>query len=803
MKKVIAWLLVLTLTAAVSIGATLAYLTDTDEDVNVMTLGEVKIDQLEYERIDDETTGGEAAVQEFHDNKPLLPAVTENGFDYTPGTSYVDWAQIGKDGYTSDIWNPEKINNEVDKMVFVKNKGDYDAYVRSVFAFEAGKYTTLDEFRKMVHLNLNETAYIWGWMPTPVPIGDCAYFVATATYNKVLHPGALTEISLSQIALDKTATNEDVAAFGDTYQVLVKSQGIQAQGFEDPDTALNEGFGVIDADNIPFEDDNPIEGIDLKTALHYYEGDTTGTKITTKVTNVVFGLNEEYADIVDTYEGTLVDVEQDVPVYAYYVENGSNYDVYVLANDDIYTPRNSTELFQGMNSMVTLDSGNMNTSRTEIYSGFLKDCNALTAVIGVEDWQTTKAQQMDNMFNNCWVLDNLDLRKWDMHNVDSLKNMFRYCHALKNFDASTWKLDNAGDMAQMFLHCRSLKELKINSWGLGKAWRLYLTFSDCQSLEVLEVSDWNTTSVTDMTGVFQNCFKMTSFDVAKWDTSNVTSLRGAFAGNTEMVELDISEWDVRKCTNFTQMFQGRGSNSMDMKIKKLDLSKWEPISAVRLGHMFYGCAQLTELDLSGWNMPNLYTTSHMFADCINLEVIDVSGWQTSEKWLSMDAMFNDCRKVKFLDVSSFTTSGVTEFSQIFEACWVLEEIKGLENWDTSSGRSFDQTFLSCSSLKELNLSSFDTGNAMYGNKHLNGDLSLGFSQMFSGCNNLQKLVLSDKFDFDGNGTVTATATLPNPGKVDGQTAMWYNAANDTYYAASEIPEKTSATYVAAIPPTNP
>ena len=41
MKKIIAWLLVLTLTAAVSIGATLAYLTDTDEDVNVMTLGKV------------------------------------------------------------------------------------------------------------------------------------------------------------------------------------------------------------------------------------------------------------------------------------------------------------------------------------------------------------------------------------------------------------------------------------------------------------------------------------------------------------------------------------------------------------------------------------------------------------------------------------------------------------------------------------------------------------------------------------------------------------------------------------------
>ena len=139
MKKVIAWLLVLTLTVAISIGATLAYLTDTDEDVNVMTLGKVKIDQLEYERVDEETVDENATVQEFHDNKPLLPGVYETGFDFGTDDHYVNWDQIGKDGYTSGIWNPSEINNEVVKMVFIKNKGDYDAYVRSIFAFESGK----------------------------------------------------------------------------------------------------------------------------------------------------------------------------------------------------------------------------------------------------------------------------------------------------------------------------------------------------------------------------------------------------------------------------------------------------------------------------------------------------------------------------------------------------------------------------------------------------------------------------------------------------------------------------------------
>ena len=816
MKKVIAWLLVLALTAAISIGATLAYLTDTDEDVNVMTLGNVKIDQLEYERVDDETANADAEVQEFHDNKPLYPAVTDKNFDYTPGDSYVDWEQIGKDGYTSEIWNPEKINNELDKMVFVKNKGTYDAYVRTIFAFEAGNYTSLDEFQKMVHLNLNDTDWTWEWAESPVVIGQSKYFVATATYNKVLEPGALTEISLSQIALDKSATNADVEAFGETYQVLVKTQAIQAAGFGTAAAALDEGFGVIiinegtedapmlevNADEIPFADDNPIEGIDLKTALHYLDGDATGTKITAQVNSVTFGLNKEYADIANSNTGTLIDVEQDVPVYAYYVKEGSGYDVYVLANDDVYTPKDSTELFLGMKAVKSIDTTNLNTSRTEIFSSFMKDCNVLTEVIGVENWNTSKATMMDQVFNNCWVLDNLDLTKWDVTNVTNMKNMFRYCHALKNFDASTWYLPNVGDMAQMFLNCKSLEELDINSWRLGNAWRIYATFGSCESLKTVDVSDWDTSTITDMTGAFQFCGKLESVDVSKWDVSNCTNTSHMFRACLSLTELDIADWDVRNITAFNSMFAGNGSNAMDMKIKALDISKWEPNSAVTLNHMFYGCAQLTELDLSNWNMPNLYTTSHMFADCINLEVIDVSGWQTSDAWLSMDAMFNDCRKLKTVDVSSWTTSGVTEFSQVFEACWALEEIKGLENWDTSSGRSFDQTFLTCTSLKELNLSSFDTRNAMYGNKHLNGDISYGFSSMFSSVKSLEKLTLSENFSFTGNGTVREGdyAKLPSPAAKEGYTAKWRNVETGELYLASEIPAMTAATYEAYYEP---
>ena len=642
MKKIIAWLLVLALTAAVSIGATLAYLTDTDEDVNVMTLGKVKIDQLEYERINDETADAEAKVQEFHDNKPLYPAVTGNGFDYTPGDTYVDWEQIGKDGYTSEIWNPANINNEVDKMVFVKNKGDYDAYVRSVFAFEAGKYTTLDEFRSMVHLNLNTTDYTWEWVETSVAIPNedgsatTNYFVATATYNKVLAPGALTEISLSQIALDKTATNEDVEAFGETYQVLVKSQGIQADGFEDADSALTEGFGKITSANIPWENDAPIKGTDLRTALHYLDGDGT-TLITSKVSNITFGLTQNYANIADAYAGTLIDVEQDVPVYAYYVPNNGNYDLYFLASDEIYAPTDCYQLLYdgttrtAMSSLQSFNAENLNTSRTISMARMFRD-SAVTS-LDLSGFDTSLVTDMSYMFYSCKQLTSLDAtgwdtsnvatakcmfwpdskltdltgeEGWDLSNLENAQSMFRACTALEYLDVANWDMSKVTTFKGMFCAdsqntgAMALKELVgMENWNVQSVQTLEDAFYGCGNLKTVDMSGWNVTNLTTMSHMFADCYKLENVYFTDWETTSLTSLNGTFNNCESMKSVDMSMFDTSKVYYFSQTFEACYSLE-----KVIGLENWDTSLGDNFSEMFSGCGKLKELDLSSFDTRN-------------------------------------------------------------------------------------------------------------------------------------------------------------------------------------------------------
>ena len=746
MKKVLAWLLVLSLTAAISIGATLAYLTDTDEDVNVMTLGKVKIDQLEYERIDDESANEKAEVQEFRDNKPLYPAITGNGFDYTPGDTYVDWTQIGKDGYTTEIWNPEKINNEQDKMVFIKNKGDYDAFVRTVFAFEAGNYKTLDEFKKMVHLNLNETNFDWEWIATPVTIGESTYFVATATYNKVLAPGALTEISLSQIALDKTATNEDVKAFGDTYQILVKSQAIQADGFNNAIMALNDGFDVIDASNIPWETDAPVVGADVRTALKYLNADPTGTDITAKVTKVVFGRNSDHPEIVNGYEGVLAAAEQDVPVYAYYVPNGSNYDVYLLANSDIYLPKDSGRLFQDMSSLVTVDTSNLNTSRVVL---------------------------MNHLFFRCSSLTDVDVSGFDTSNVTTMKSLFNNCKKLKFVDVANWDTSNVTDTSYFLNNCVVMETLDVSGWDTSKVTITEAMFQYCRLLEkITGIENFKTGNVETMGWMFYDCKSLKSLDLSGWDTSKVTAMNSMFSSNI--------------------------SNAGDMALSYLNISTWDTGNVTKMNHMFNGCAQLKELDLSKWDMSKVRTTSHMFADCFNIQSIDFTGWNTASL-TSMDAMFNDCRTIKEIDVSHFDTGNCLEFSQMFESCHALEKIIGMDQWDTSSAYVFDEMFNGASKLKEVDFSSFDTSAVTYGYILQNGEKDYhGYGKMFNGTTGLQKLIMSDKFVFAGDGSLQPGnyPKFPNPAPKEGYTAMWRNVETGELFLGKDIPEKTAATYEA-------
>ena len=89
-------------------------------------------------------------------------------------------------------------------------------------------------------------------------------------------------------------------------------------------------------------------------------------------------------------------------------------------------------------------------------------------------------------------------------------------------------------------------------------------------------------------------------DISKWRVNNVTSMYQMFyASRFDFVDFDISKWNVSSVTDMRYIFESS-------TIQKLDLSKWELNTALKLRHtpvgtpaekMFVGCSLLEYLKL--------------------------------------------------------------------------------------------------------------------------------------------------------------------------------------------------------------
>ena len=225
----------LVLALTMSLGGTLAYLQDSDADVNVMTLGSVTITQNEQER------NADGELVPFTPNKPAMPAVGP-----------VEWAEKGVEvnGVEYKVFT-DKLKNVVDKIVTVTNTGKSDAYIRTIVAIEAPEGDPND----LIHMNYNTTGVSIS-KPYVVVIDDVKYAAFVFTYADALGAGETSAPSLVQLFLDSKTTNTDVAKFGDAWEVLVLSQAVQADGFNAvegktaAENALDTAFGVVDATNV-------------------------------------------------------------------------------------------------------------------------------------------------------------------------------------------------------------------------------------------------------------------------------------------------------------------------------------------------------------------------------------------------------------------------------------------------------------------------------------------------------------------------------------------------------------------------
>ena len=270
----------LVLALTMSLGGTLAYLTDTDEAVNVMTLGNVKVEQLELQRAEGVAhNAGEAgagngvkkadnALVPFVQGQALYPAYPVNGLatDYSAEpTDLFYWGDYVYSGTAGNgLWNDNKLKGALDKFVFVENTGSSPAYFRTWIAFECPEGMAYSEGSdKEFMMNVSgSTLYKWDNVGYATIEGQ-RYLIMCATYQNALAAGNTSHPSLLQVVMTHNATNEDMELLGKTYEILAFTQAVQTNNFENADQALTAAFGAVTVENQPWGND--VNGLPTTT----------------------------------------------------------------------------------------------------------------------------------------------------------------------------------------------------------------------------------------------------------------------------------------------------------------------------------------------------------------------------------------------------------------------------------------------------------------------------------------------------------------------------------------------------------
>ncbi len=311
-KKILAVAIaaIMLLTAVASIS--LAYLTDTDEQDNVFTIGNVKIDQLEYERIKEDGKYTNK-IKPFTDKQKIFPAVydlpKELGGD--PARMY----DLKVNDYTITL-GVRTFPNYVDKIVTVKNTGNSDAYVRTIIAVPVNPNEDASDgnvSENWIHWNAisdSDTNTPNGWYygttenqeeyPTMeggrpdyskhyivknVEINGKNYDLTVITNVLPLEPGDETAPNMVGFYLDNDLNYEDdpedgaedgwYMPYGDedgryyvisaaeaneglaNKVILVATQAVQCEGFTDAWQAFAASFGEITETNHPWYVEEP------------------------------------------------------------------------------------------------------------------------------------------------------------------------------------------------------------------------------------------------------------------------------------------------------------------------------------------------------------------------------------------------------------------------------------------------------------------------------------------------------------------------------------------------------------------
>lgn len=179
-------------------------------------------------------------------------------------------------------------------------------------------------------------------------------------------------------------------------------------------------------------------------------------------------------------------------------------------------------MFESNYSRTSLDLSAWDTSSLEYMNRIFKGCQKLET-LDVSTWDTSNVVRMYAAFGECSELKNLDVSNWDVSSCLDFESTFADMEKLETLDLSNWNMTKAINISRMFNNCYNMKSIKLKKdIDMPKLTTATSTFSINHNVKIdgIDVSSWNVPALEDCQNMFNADFEY----IEMFPTDNISKL---------------------------------------------------------------------------------------------------------------------------------------------------------------------------------------------------------------------------------------------------------------------------------------
>ena len=189
-----------------------------------------------------------------------------------------------------------------------------------------------------------------------------------------------------------------------------------------------------------------------------------------------------------------------------------------------------SSMFYGCKKLKSVDMSTFSFGNVTTMNGVFNGCNEIETIVFPSSINDNKNTSMENMFQNCYALKNVNLEDFNGTICTSMRNMFYECHEIVNVDMSGIGQTTCNQTRQMFRSCPKLKTVDLSSFSNSASVNVQYMFANCDSLERVDLRSFNFASTTNLSSMFggqgvvpANCLVIVADNTQKSTLSNAIS----------------------------------------------------------------------------------------------------------------------------------------------------------------------------------------------------------------------------------------------------------------------------------------